>query len=530
MPLGKNNRSARPSFVSLLPLPDGGELPRALVFSAAVLAVYFFTRLLHLTIIPIFTDEAIYLRWAQIGLHDPQFRFISLTDGKQPLFVWLAMAAMKFISDPLVAGRLVSVGSGLISLTAVWLLTRELFGKKTGYFALVVYLLLPITLLYDRLALMESLLLGLGTTSVLLAVLLAKHLRLDLALLLGGVLGAALLTKSPGIFYFYLFPTSLIFLRGEEGRRRWRQFLVWMALAALVVLVAQFFVNLQRLSPWFYMIKEKNHNFVVTTRELRAAPWRWLPGNLRAFSHWIVGYLTPPVVLLVVLGAVGSLFTHRRAVLLLAGYFFIPLIASALFGKIIYARYLMFFIMPLLIMAGRGLEMTFFWLLRRGRVSVVSAGLLSLLLLAPAIRTDVFLVTNPPLAEIPDNDKNQYVDDWPAGYGSREVVAFLKEKAREGKVTVATEGTFGLMPYALELYLVDNPRVEILSYWPVDEIPPEVVSRARDHPTYFVFNQTQAVPQNFPLRLISRYRKGGSGKFLRLYRVIGAPDGDSVTT
>ena len=38
-------------------------------------------------------------------------------------------------------------------------------------------------------------------------------------------------------------------------------------------------------------------------------------------------------------------------------------------------------------------------------------------------------------------------------------VAFLKEKAKNEKIYVATEGTFGLMPYALELYLHDNPNV-----------------------------------------------------------------------
>src|SRR3989344_1150596 len=67
--------------------------------------LYFTTRLVNLKLIPIFTDEAIYARWAQIALHDPVNRFISLEDGKQPLFIWLAAIAQKFISDPLIATR-----------------------------------------------------------------------------------------------------------------------------------------------------------------------------------------------------------------------------------------------------------------------------------------------------------------------------------------------------------------------------------------------------------------------------------------
>ena len=65
------------------------------------------TRLTKLTLIPIFTDEAIYLRWAQIALGDPRWRFISLIDGKQPLLIWLFLPFVKYISDPLVAGRIV---------------------------------------------------------------------------------------------------------------------------------------------------------------------------------------------------------------------------------------------------------------------------------------------------------------------------------------------------------------------------------------------------------------------------------------
>ena len=51
---------------------------------------YFLTRLINLNVMPIFTDEAIYSFWAQVALHDPANRFISLVDGNQPLFIWLA--------------------------------------------------------------------------------------------------------------------------------------------------------------------------------------------------------------------------------------------------------------------------------------------------------------------------------------------------------------------------------------------------------------------------------------------------------
>src|SRR3989339_157604 len=87
-----------------------------LILAVSVMAAFFVSRLINLTLIPIFTDEAIYLRWAQIGLADPRWRFISLTDGKQPLLIWLFYPALKLISDPLIAGRIVSIVCGFFSL------------------------------------------------------------------------------------------------------------------------------------------------------------------------------------------------------------------------------------------------------------------------------------------------------------------------------------------------------------------------------------------------------------------------------
>ena len=88
----------------------------AILAVLSLVGLYFSTRLVNLTIIPIFTDEAIYLRWGQIALADPRWRFISLLDGKQPLLIWLFLPALKLIADPLVAGRMVSIFAGCMGM------------------------------------------------------------------------------------------------------------------------------------------------------------------------------------------------------------------------------------------------------------------------------------------------------------------------------------------------------------------------------------------------------------------------------
>src|SRR5947209_5246389 len=118
---------------------------------AGLLLLFFFTRFYNILSIPIFTDEAIYIRWAQIAKNDAAWRFISLTDGKQPLFVWFMVVTLKFFHDPLLAGRVVSVISGFFTAVGLWFLTNELFKeKKAAFLASVFYTILPFALVYDK--------------------------------------------------------------------------------------------------------------------------------------------------------------------------------------------------------------------------------------------------------------------------------------------------------------------------------------------------------------------------------------------
>ena len=70
---------------------------KEIILGIIIAALYFVLRLIFLNRLPIFTDEAIYIRWAQIALQDSSWRFISLTDGKQPMFIWAAMIFLKFL-------------------------------------------------------------------------------------------------------------------------------------------------------------------------------------------------------------------------------------------------------------------------------------------------------------------------------------------------------------------------------------------------------------------------------------------------
>ena len=166
-----------------------------------IIIIYLIINIVFINKTPIFTDEAIYVRWAQIEANDACLRYISLLDGKQPLFIWIAMIPVKILNDSLLAVRLLSVLYGLVSIFGIYFLGRVLKNSLTGLIAASLFLSSPFFFVYNRLAIYESLISMISVYSVLFTVLLVKKPRVDLSVLLGFTIGLGLLTKSSANFF-----------------------------------------------------------------------------------------------------------------------------------------------------------------------------------------------------------------------------------------------------------------------------------------------------------------------------------------
>ena len=140
---------------------------------------------------------------------------------------------------------------------------------------------------------------------------------------------------------------------------------------------------------------------------------------------------------------------------------------------------------------------------------------------------DYFIITDFVKASIPVSDRGQFITGWPAGQGVKETVAFLSEKGKNEKIYVGTGGTFGLMPYALEIYLGSNPNIIIQGFWPIPELPPaELVNASKKMPTYFVHYQhcpscpTHGIlPTTWKATPVLQIEKLEKGSFYTLYQL-----------
>ena len=485
-----------------------------IVWMIGITAIYIISRLINLTALPNFTDEAIYIRWSQIGGNDASWRFISLTDGKQPLFTWFVMASLRFFQDPLVAGRIVSIVAGFCSIWGLYLLGSEIFkNKRVGVIAGFLYLISPFTLIYDRMALYDAWVATFFIWNLYLAILLVRRVRLDIALIFGLILGVGMLNKTSAFFSLYLLPATIILFDFRQ-KQKMKKLIGWIGLCVLAAVMSQVVYSILRLSPFFYIIAQKDVTFIYSYSEWITHPFRFLLGNLHGEFDWVIHYLTLPI-FLSALAPFLIIWKKPMEKFLLLGWWFAPFVALALFGKVLYPRFVLFMAMPFLVLAA----VTFDWIMKKIRPQILSMIIIGLLCFQ-AIYISAWIISDIKTAPIPRSDTGQYINDWPSGWGTDEIVAFFKDEAKDKPISVYTEGTFGLYPFALEIYLWDNKNIEIHGIWPPPEtIPAEIVASAEKKTTFFVVYQKQK-KYNWPITLITKYQKGNNvDVYTYLYKV-----------
>ena len=157
-------------------------------------------------------------------------------------------------------------------------------------------------------------------------------------------------------------------------------------------------------------------------------------------------------------------------------------------------------------------------------VSLTKVLVVLLFILYP-LYTSFVMARNPVNAQIADADNVQYINGWNAGWGVDESIELFKKEAQDKKIFIGTEGTFGMMPYALEMHLVNNPNVTIKGYWGFDKtLPDEALKYARQMPSYFIFYQPnhreQLDAHLYPLQEVLKVKQGNTNYYYTVYKII----------
>lgn len=516
----------------------------------AFAALYLGSRLTHLTVLPIFNDEAVYLHWSKIAREDFSNLWISiLADNKKPLTTWLVALGLDFSSDPLWAGRMVSVAAGFFSLIGVYHVGRRLGSPRVGALAAFLYIVSPYHLFFDRMVTEFGLLNCFFVWMVWLTLALFQKQSTPKPFhywLLALFVGFGLLTLSTAVLFVFLpIAFKVAFLNDRRGEGAWKPLLMAYAaglaigLFPLIVLSSE--LHGLTLTGYFiprqHSLGQENIFYLLLGIPLKAA------ANLKTLLGYFTGYLTWPICLLAALLPVLRFKNFRvtREGLIVAVYFLFPafiLLGTAGQG---FSRYYLFCATPLLWWAA--LSLAWVWEALRGKLSARTRpavfALLLLPLIFPAARFDYKLLTEPATAPFIDIDRHQYIGSRFSGYGVPEAVAFLREMAADQKITVFTTSNWGNPADAVQVYLSGHPHIDVyMAYWVFRR--PLLPAEALYQPftgkflqgfnigdlaeVYFIrrtspgFKRDLFIRVNPDFKMVKAFRKPGSVFFVEIYK------------
>jgi 4-amino-4-deoxy-L-arabinose transferase-like glycosyltransferase len=481
----------------------------------AIVIFYFLTHLAGLTALPVFADEAIYVRWAQLIMDEPlRYAFFPLNDGKTPLFIWSLLPFQYLFSDPLFAGRLVSVLVGLGQIFTVGWLVKLLGGKKwTQYLGMLLTSVLPFWYFHHRMILMD----GMMTLWLSLAIVgvlklgqskdnkLSKLVRLKFTqqdvlwtTFTGICFGLAMLTKLPAILFVPVLALSTLFA-DKLNFEKWLVSLVKVGIGVFIGLVV--FVLL-KLHPAFGQLFSRGGDFLYPLSEVLGGAWKETIISIPNYFRYFIQYLTLPLMTVVIAALFSPLRKKDHHLLFFLGLLFLA--PMMLMGKVVYPRYLMTASIFFTLSGVLAFEHFYdYFEKNKNQVKKFAGQIILVLMMANILGSSGVYISqsifDTSLTPFVSADKEQYLYKWSSGHGIKEVVSVIEQMAQTEKIAVATEGYFGTLPDGILMYLhgrdVTNIYVDGIGY-PVKEVSEKFLDRSKD------FDRTLLVVNSHRMELV----------------------------
>lgn len=497
------------------------------VLLAVVLAlVCLLVRVQGLMALPIFGDEAIYLRWAQLIREGHPW--VSLADPKPPLHFWLIAGVFGWAKDPLSAARAISVVAGVVSIPAVMGVCAELghlrrnawapegaSGRAAGAMAAILMVFCPYLSFCQRLATADALFVAEMLLAIWTGLAWARKAWSGggwlPALALGVVMGAAMMTRQGLSYTLWGVPAmaaGVALVRGPRDKilRRLARVLGQLVLAGAIAgalwapylmanldnavrdaqadapagqTVTAMDIVRQRALYQDKFSEVKDRGKIVRRNLSQTFLPSWTDERGRTDAGWLWMYLTWPVY---AAGVAGMVWLAVRGqwwvLLLLAGWMVLILGPVVVLGNVVYSRYELAGAVPLLVAAGwlaaDALSLAF---LMKGRAGAAAAWALTAAvvigLLALPLREIGRQASDWRHQTLGHQDRYQYLTGWTSGNATMAAVKFIQRLSAElaarpvqgmgGGVVVVTDTAWGLPADAAWVYL--SPLTGVRVYW-----------------------------------------------------------------
>ena len=463
-------------------------------------ASYWLCRLIGLTAIPLFVDEAMYLRWTQQIVREGASPFNSLDMGIPPGIVWLAAPAVRFLSDPMLAGRLTSVAFGLANFLGIVLLVSDCVGVVAARRSAILVLCSSMFAIYDRLALHEAIQ---SAEVIWLWCLYGRYAATaNTTHLLWTAIVAllAIFTKSSILLAIMALLTASLVVD-----RSIRSVVFSLAVAAGAA------IGLLFMSPWASPVMAFNNR---ATQGLLGSLTRPLEGPVYLLGlHlvWLIIYVTPVPLAFSTLSLLRrpTNLSKRLGIAFLLQFVCLALLVPA---KLPNPRYLMV-LAPLIVpLSALGLEFI--------RNHHIARFVFWIGMVAPCAANSLLLVAAPARAILPDTERFQLLSGWPSGHGVSQIVTYMKQTHPDNDYWILVEKSSRGFTNGLRLYLPPDRVLDAEMEWFL--VPDNLVTHVPGRNSYLVTNKFTTVFRSNSLELIKEFPKPGGGPFVvRLYRFRG---------
>lgn len=394
---------------------------------------------------PLYLDEGLYIFWASLFHSDPNFAYVSMQDGKTPLFIWLTSYINPFFQNYLFTGRIISVFASVVTLVCSVLIAGKIAGSRAAFFTFILFLICPFNMLISRMAFVDSLFIAFGNLS-LVCLFFAKDfiqnkkivLGLLMAVFAGIFLGLGFMTKTTArvflvaeiiVLGFWILVELKNGYRGFKLRlqviknNNFRSIILLIIFAAL--LISLYFeilgyLRIGGLRHWG-MISIKEADLTFSLREIFANLTGHTSGyyyikNLPLFIEYLIIYFG--TILVFFAFGVWKIFKKRENLWLLI----IPIIfffAVFLSAKIPASRYMAILIPQVLIISAVGLNNIWSSKIKYRKLFIVG------LLAVPAFMS-ALLITAPTKAIYASDDRSYFVESEINVYGLDQIINILE--------------------------------------------------------------------------------------------------------
>jgi 4-amino-4-deoxy-L-arabinose transferase-like glycosyltransferase len=482
-----------------------------------ILSLYLATRIAFVDGFPPFSDEGTFALLSAKASRARSDLFISLTIGHPPLHAWLGIPWIKLGVDPITAMRIVSVLAGLLTVAAVALLARRLGGTAAALAAAGLCVVMPFYVVHHGIGIMEAVVTSLMAAALYVQVELARRPGVPLGAVLGLVLAAALLTKENTKPALALVPLSLLcFDWSPEGRReRLVRWVAGIGVAAIMVVGAQLLLHASSRYPQLEAARNSPFYTVRTVGEVLSDPFASWGKAWSAYRPAFAEYVTLPLLAAAAAGALTAWRRWRGLTALLLAWIAVPFGISMSFATFPFPRHVMYITPPAIVLMGVALVAGGRWLARSlsARVAAGVGAAALVVVLAPAIRVDWRLLSDPAAARYPGLDDAQYVTSTGGGAPWHPVADVVRRRARGDRVVVLHPDA---NPERLRLLLDDDARYVFVRG--DSPLAPSAQFAIRDYAApSFVDRRALAVMRQRRLRLLGRFPRPRGGVVVRLY-------------